>query len=167
MKKALISSMFGDNMVILSTLFKKYIEMGLKCTNIEWILEYYRKSVFQWFVDKIADDRRRADLDPDFAILGETSKTSRNSYTCIDKTKHNSVRFCEKDNLSRHIRDPYFKSIEGLKGGIFEVVKGKRRIVQDTPIQVAIAVYSMAKYSLIEFWELLKDHLDSRLYSLA
>ena len=127
-KKALISSMFGDNMVILSTLFKKYIEMGLECTNIEWILEYHPKPGFQWFVDKIANDRRRADLDPDFAILRETSKTSGNSsygYTCIDKSKHNSVRFCEKDNLSRHIRDPYFKSIEELKGGIFEVVKGK------------------------------------------
>ena len=168
-KKSLISSMFGDDIVILSTLFKRYIEMGLVCTDIQWVLEYNPKPVFQWFVDKVADDRRRADLDPDMSIIGETSKTSGNSsygYCCIDKSKHDSVRFCEQDELSKHVCDPFFKSLEELDGNIFEVVKGKRKVVQDTPVQVAIAVYSMAKLCLIEFWLFLKDHLDDSLYCL-
>ena len=63
-ERSLISSMFGKGIVILTTLFKKYIEMGLVCTGIEWILEYNPKPVFNWFVDKVANDRRRADLDP-------------------------------------------------------------------------------------------------------
>ena len=168
-KKSLIPSMFGNGMVILTTLFQKYIQMGLVCTDIEWVLEYNPKPVFQWFVDKVADDRRRADLNPDLAIIGETSKTSGNAcygYCCIDKAKHNSVCFCDEENLSKHVRDPFFKSMEELDGGIFEVIKGKRRVVQDTPVQVAISVYSMAKFSLIEFWEFLHDHLDQDLYSL-
>ena len=70
-KKSLISSMYGENMIILSTLFKKYIEMGLECTGINWVLEYNSKAVFQWFAEKIANDRRKADLDPDLSILGE------------------------------------------------------------------------------------------------
>ena len=101
------------------------------------------------------------------AIIGETSKTSGNAsygYCCIDKTRHNSVKFCEQKDLDKHIRDPFFKSVEELGGGLFEVVKGKRRVVQDTPIQVAIAVYSMAKLCLLEFWKFLKDHLDEALY---
>ena len=53
-----------------------------------------------------------------------------------------------------------------MDGNIFEVVKGKRKVVQDTPVQVAIAVYSMAKLCLIEFWLFLKDHLDDSLYCL-
>ena len=168
-KKSLISSMKGDGMVMLTTLFQKYIQMGLVCTDIQWVLEYNPKPVFQWFVDKVADDRRRADLNPDMAIIGETSKTSGNAcygYCCIDKGKHNSVIFCEQKDLSRHVRDPFFKSLEELDGGIFEIVKGKRSVIQDTAIQVAIGVYSMAKYSLIEFWEFLHDHLDQDLYSL-
>ena len=44
--KALISSMKGQEIVLLTPLFKKYIEMGLVCTNIEWILEYYPNKVF-------------------------------------------------------------------------------------------------------------------------
>ena len=37
-KRSLISSMSGKGIVILTPLFQKYIEMGLVCTDIEWIL---------------------------------------------------------------------------------------------------------------------------------
>ena len=70
--------MFGSGLVILTTLFKKYIEMGLECTAIDWVLEYQPKQVFQWFVDRVANDRREDDLDPMKAIIGETSKTEGN-----------------------------------------------------------------------------------------
>ena len=33
--RSLISSMFGEGLVILTTLFKKYVKMGLICTGIE------------------------------------------------------------------------------------------------------------------------------------
>ena len=56
--------------------------------------------------------------------------------------------------------------MEELDGGIFEIFKGKMKVVQDIPIQVAIAVYSMAKYSLLEFWLFLKEHLDDSTYCL-
>ena len=167
--RSLISSMFGDGIVILTTLFKKYIQMGLICTGIEWVLEYDPKPVFKWFVDKVADNRRRADFDQDKDIIGETWKTMGNAsygYCCIDKSKHNKVKFVEQDEISRHVRDPFFKNIEELGGGIYEVVKGKRKVIQDTPVQVAIAVYSMAKFNLIQFWEFLNEHLDQNLYCL-
>ena len=167
-ERSLISSMFGE-VVILSTLFKRYMEMGLVCTDIEWVLEYNPKPVFQWFVDKVSNDRRRADLDPDLSIIGETSKTSGNAsygYCAIDKSKHNNVKFCEQDALGRHLRDPFFKSMEELNGGIYEICKGKRKIIEDVPIQVAIAVYSTAKLYLLEFWLFLKEHLDDSTYCL-
>ena len=50
--------------------------------------------MFQWFVGKIANDRRQADLDPELIILGETSKTAGNAsygYICIDKSNHKAV----------------------------------------------------------------------------
>ena len=103
------------------------------------------------------------------AIIGEMSKTSGNSsygYCCIDKTTHNSVIFCNEESLSNHVRDPYFKSMEELNGGIFEIVKGKRRAVLDTPVQIAINVYSLAKLNILRFWKFLKDHLDDELYCL-
>ena len=168
-EKALISSMYGKDMILLTPLFKKYIQMGLICTNIEWVLEYHPKRVFEWFVDEVVQDRRMADLDKSFAIKGETSKTAGNccyGKCCIDKSKHNTVCFCEEENLDRHIQDPLFKSMEELNDGIYEVVKGKRKVILDTPLQVGIAVYSYAKLSLLCFWEFLNKYLDNSLYCL-
>ena len=160
--KALISSMKGEGIVLLTSLFKKYIEMGLVCTNIDWILEDYPKRVFEWFQDEVVDDRRMADLDPAYAIKGETSKTSGNcAYgKCgIDKTKHNAVAFVAEENLDKHIQSPFFKSIEEVEGGIHEVIKAKKKVIIDTPVQVASAVYSYAKLALINFWEFLNKYL--------
>ena len=167
--KALISSMKGEGLVLLTPLFKKYIEMGLICTNIEWILEYNPKRVFENFQNKVTNDRRKADLDPAYSIIGETSKTAGNcayGKCCIDKTKHNSVSFVEEKNLDIHIQSPHFKSIEELEGNIHEVVKGKRKVVIDTPIIVANAVYSYAKLNLICFWEFIKTYLIDEYYTI-
>ena len=167
--KALISSMKGEGIVLLTPLFKKYIEMGLVCTNIEWIIEYYPKNVFEWFQDKVVDDRRMADLDPAYGIIGETSKTSGNcayGKCCIDKSKHNSVSFVKEENLNIHIQSPTFKSIEELEGSIHEVVKGKKKVVIDTPIIVANAVYSYAKLNLICFWEFINKFLINDYYTI-
>ena len=46
------------------------------------------------------------------------------------------------------------------------MVKKKKKILMDTPIQIGIAVYSYAKLALINFWEFLKDHLEDPLYQL-
>ena len=161
--------MFGKGIVILTPLFKKYIEMGLVCTNIDWVLEYYPKKVFEWFQNKVADDRRMADLDPAYEIIGETSKTSGNcayGKCCIDKTKHNNVAFPKAENIDIHTQSPFFKTIEKLEGDIYEVVKGKKKVVIDTPITIAIAVYSYAKLSLINFWEFLRYYLIDGYYEL-
>ena len=167
--RSLISSMFGKGLVILTPLFKKYIEMGLICTGIEFLLEYNPQPVFQWFTDKVANDRRQADLDPAKQIIGETSKLSGNAcygYCCIDKSRHNTVRFCKEQDIAKHVNDPNFVGLEELDGGLFEVVKKKSRIVQDTPLQVAIGVYSYAKLKLLEFWLFLDEHLDRDLWCL-
>ena len=59
-------------------------------------------------------------------------ENARYDYCCIDKSKHNTVKFVEENDLSRKIRHPFFNmfqyifNIEELSGGIYEVVKGKR-----------------------------------------
>ena len=61
------------------------------------------------------NDTRKADLDPDLVILGETSKTAGNAsygYTCIDKSRHNNVRSCGQDEIAKHVMDPFFQNLE-------------------------------------------------------
>ena len=46
------------------------------------------------------------------------------------------------------------------------MVKGKKKVVLDTPIQIGIAVYSYAKLSLLTFWEFINKYLVNDLYQL-
>ena len=143
--------------------------MGLVVTDIEWVMEYNPKQCFKWFEDEVVHDRRMADMRPEYKIRGETSKTKGNvayGYTLMDKTKHTSIRFCTESNIDNHIRNPLFKSLDELNGEVFEVEKGKRKVILDTPIQIGIAVYSYAKLNLLSFWEFINKFLVNDLYQL-
>ena len=114
-------------------------------------------------------DRRMADLDPNWKIRGETSKTKGNcAYggTIMNKAKHGRVTFTSEQNLPNHVNNPRFKALEELNDGIYEVEKGKKKVVLDTPIQIGVAVYSYAKLSLIEFWEFINKYLVTDLYQV-
>ena len=168
-KRSLISSMWGKDLVILTPLFEKYMEMGLICTNVEWILEFTKKPVFKWFMDYVTDTRRKADLDPAYKIRGETAKTEGNSavgITMMDRTKHVSVKYATKEKISNHIRDPRFKTMDVLAENIFEIEKKRKSVKFDTAIQIGIAVYAYAKLNLINFWDFLNKHLDNDMYQI-
>lgn len=77
-KRSLISSMWAKGIVMLTPLLKKYIEMGLVITDIEFVMEYNPKRCFKWFQDEVVFDRRMADLNPDWEIRGQTSKCKGN-----------------------------------------------------------------------------------------
>ena len=72
-KRSLISSMSGENILLLIPLLKKYLEMSLVMTNIEFVIEYNGKCVFEWFINEVVNDRRMSD--PEYTVRGETSKT--------------------------------------------------------------------------------------------
>ena len=62
-KRSLISSFFGKEIVISTELLKKYLQMGLVVTDIQWLLEYTPRTCFDWFRDEVIYHRRKADLD--------------------------------------------------------------------------------------------------------
>ena len=168
-KKSLISSMKGQNIIILSKLFKKYIQMGLKVDDIDYVIEFSPKPCFKWFRDKVSNDRRLADLNPLHAARGETQKEKGNNgygRTLMDVFKHTSNIFVEPKNLYRHLNNPRFKGLEELNGGIIQVEKKKKVVKQDLPLQIGLAVYSYAKLVLLNFWEFIYDFLDENLYDL-
>ena len=156
-------------MVILTPLFQKYMEMGLICDDIEWIMEYTPKKVFKWFQDSVIHDRRMADLDPSWQIRGETAKTEGNAAyggTIMNKAKHTNVTFTTETNLPNHVNNPRFKTFDESCDGMYEVEKNKKKVVLDTPIQIGVSIYSYAKLSLISFWELLNKYLVNDLYQI-
>ena len=53
-----------------------------------------------------------------------------------------------------------------LDDSIYEVVKGRKKVVIDTPVIVANAVYSYAKLNLICFWEFINKYLQNDCYEI-
>ena len=169
-KRSLISSMHAKGQLILTPLLKKYIEMGLIVTRIELVIGYNGKPVFDWFVNEVCDDRRRADVGgAELKMKGEASKLKGNcgyGRTIMNKSNHTKVSFSKAVNLSKHVNSPFLKTFDELNEQIFEVEKLQKKIVHDLPAQIGLAVFSYAKLRMLEFWEFINKFLINDLYQL-
>ena len=129
-KRSLISSMHAQGILLITTLLKKYLEMGLVVTNIETVIVYNGKEVFQWFMKEVCQDRRRADLGGvELEMKGEASKLKGNcgyGRTLMDKSKHTQLSFTKEKCLTNHVNNPFFKHCEELNGNFYEVEKRKK-----------------------------------------
>ena len=131
---------------------------------------YNGKSVFDWFVKEVSNDRRRTDLGGgEFKMNGEASKLKGNcgyGRTMIDKSKHTKLSIYKRKNLPNHVKCPFLKKFDELNEQIFEVEKPHKKIVHDLPVQIGLAVYSYAKLRMLEFWEFINKFLVNDLYQL-
>ena len=169
-KRSLIGSMHAQNILLLTPLVKEYLDMGLIVENIEELIEFNGKSVFGWFMDEIIDERRMADLDPDFHIRGLIAKLMGNSgygRTLMDPYKHTNTTFVSEENVPKHVANPFFKNMTELNDRIYEVEKKKKTVVLDLPLQIGVAVYNYAKLLIIQFWRFLNKYLMKSKYELC
>lgn len=58
-----------------------YLDHGLEITAVHRTIDYRREKIFTWFVNKVTENRRRGDEDPDKALLAEVFKLLGNSAT--------------------------------------------------------------------------------------
>ena len=167
-KRSLISSMHGKEIVLLTPLLKWYLDNGLVVDRVHYILSYNGKSCFDWFVREVTHDRRAADLGGvERKMAGEAMKLMGNcgyGYTVMNRSNHTRTSFAKLKNLNKHTKNPLLKIYEELNEDIFEVQKQKRTIMHDLPLHVGIAVYSYAKLRMLQFWKFIHEYLDNDLY---
>ena len=167
-KRSLISSMHGKEVVLLTPLLKWYLDNGLVVDRVYYILSYNGKSCFDWFVKEVTHDRRAADLGGvERKMAGEAMKLMGNcgySYTVMNRSNHTQTSFAKLKNLNNHTKNPLLKIYDELNEDIFEVQKEKRTVKHDLPLHVGIAVYSYAKLRMLQFWKFIHEYLDNDLY---
>ena len=78
-RRALISSYFGEDILLASPLLQWYLEQGLEVTDIKQIIEYKPKCCFESFGDDVTTARRAGDLNTDSSILADSYKLLGNS----------------------------------------------------------------------------------------
>lgn len=153
--RKLISSYIGDHILLYTPLIKWYIKMGLVVKKIYYGLEYIHPSAcFKEFGEQISDSRRNADKDPSKKIIAETDKLTGNSFygkTATNKEKHTCAKYVCKDKVPKLIAKHTFKDLNQLGEDSFEVKQFKSKIKMDLPIQIACAVYQLAKLRMLDF----------------
>ena len=73
-RRSLVGSYFGEKILLASPLIKWYLEHGLEVTHIYQVVEYTPVPCFQPFGQAVSDARRAGDVDPNKAIIADTTK---------------------------------------------------------------------------------------------
>ena len=78
-RRTLISSFFGENVLLTTPLLKWYLQQGLVVTDIQQIVEYKPNACFKRFGENVTFARREGDKNTDSSILADTWKLLGNS----------------------------------------------------------------------------------------
>ena len=169
-RKYLISSYFGEEILINTRMAKFYLELGLKITRIQEFIQFFPMKCFDELSQEIVQNRRLGDIDPDKKVLAMTSKLCGNSLysaTLLNRSKHRAVTYHTDSNINEAINNPWFSHLEQLKPGLYEVKSLKKQIKHDLPLQLGISVYLEAKLHILKFfYHFLDKYIPKKCYSL-
>lgn len=154
-KRMLISSFHCEQKLFITPLIKFYLEIGLKIRNITLVIQYTPKKCFEAFANDVCKTRREADKNPNLAIRATQKKLLGNSVygkATTDKSKYNSISYCNDATASQKVCDPRFKDITELYDGLNEVVMSKKSVRIDTPLCIGFFVLNYSKLIMLEFY---------------
>ena len=124
-------------------------QISRRCIN------YQATKALKWFVDEVMEARRTGDVDKSKALLADIFKLQGNgSYEKLIEALERQTRviYTEDDKVvDRTLRNTYFEDLDEI-GRSYELESRKPRILIRRPFQIGIAVYQLAKLTMLEFW---------------
>jgi len=170
-RRALVGIYGGEKILLSTPLLKFYLEEGLVVKRVYQAVQWKDRPWLQPFGEFVSNSRRDAgaEEDPSKKILGETAKLVGNAAFgrfIMDVTRHQEVRY-EKDEakVARAINNKFFRDLDELPHGVFELKSAKKRIKMDLPIQIGFFVFQYAKLKMLEFYyRFIDTYLDRQDY---
>ena len=179
----LISSYFGEKLMLITPLVKFYLKQGLKITKIYSFTQYRPKVCFEEFLDKTVAARQQCANDPRLAAMADTYKLNLNSTFGrfgMDKSKFQRTTIVPPNMLNKKIRDPFFREIKEISPTRFEINSASKIVKHDIPAHVAVWILQSSKLKMVTFlydilheyipqdsWELLLSDTDSFMIAIA
>ena len=166
----LLGVMSAKKILLYAPLLAWYLNRGLKLTAVYRTIDYEPREIFSWFVNEVANNRRKGDADKDKALLAEVFKLLGNSaygkFIEAVERHTNTIYTCEEEEVDKSLRSARFKTLEEI-GPAYKVELRKIKINIDRPFQVGIVVYQLAKLRMLQFYyEFLDFYLDRRDFEL-
>ena len=169
-QKKLLGVMSAKKILLYAPLLAWYLNRGLKLTAVYRTIDYEPCEIFSWFVNEVANNRRKGDADKDKALLAEVFKLLGNSaygkFIEAVERHTNTIYTCDEEEVDKSLRSSRFKTLEEI-GPAYKVELRKIKIKIDRPFQVGIVVYQLAKLRMLQFYyEFLDFYLDRRDFEL-
>ena len=166
----LLGVMSAKKILLYAPLLVWYLNRGLKLTAVYRTIDYEPREIFSWFVNEVANNRRKGDADKDKALLAEVFKLLGNSaygkFIEAVERHTNTIYTCDEEEVDKSLRSARFKTLEEI-GPAYKVELQKSKITIDRPFQVGIVVYQLAKLRMLQFYyEFLDFYLDRRDFEL-
>ena len=163
--RKLISSFKGDKVLIKSDRLKWLVEKGLVVSKIYGFIRTEKGVIFDGFVKKVSDERRKGDIDPDYAIIAEMWKLIGNSAfgrTGMNKNKFTKTIYGGEDLYDKHIATTLFVDANVFDDDLYEITLKSRNVKQNIPIQIANSIYDDSKLLMSRFYYDCMDKYISR-----
>ena len=169
-QKKLLGVMPAKKILLYAPLLAWYLNQGLKLTAVYRTIDYEPREIFSWFVNEVANNRRKGDAEKDKALLAEVFKLLGNSaygkFIEAVERHTNTIYTCDEEEVDKSLRSARFKTLEEI-GPAYKVELRKSKITIDRPFQVGIVVYQLAKLRMLQFYyEFLDFYLDRRDFEL-
>ena len=169
-QKKLLGVMSAKKILLYAPLLAWYLNQGLKLTAVYRTIDYEPREIFSWFVNEVANNRRKGDAEKDKALLAEVFKLLGNSaygkFIEAVERHTNAIYTCDEEEVDKSLRSARFKTLEEI-GPAYKVELRKSKITIDRPFQVGIVVYQLAKLRMLQFYyEFLDFYLDRRDFEL-
>ena len=169
-QKKLLGVMSAKKILLYAPLLAWYLNQGLKLTAVYRTIDYEPREIFSWFVNEVANNRRKGDAEKDKALLAEVFKLLGNSaygkFIEAVERHTNTIYTCDEEEVDKSLRSVRFKTLEEI-GPAYKVELRKSKITIDRPFQVGIVVYQLAKLRMLQFYyEFLDFYLDRRDFEL-
>ena len=151
----LLGVMSAKKILLYAPLLVWYLNRGLKLTAVYRTIDYEPREIFSWFVNEVANNRRKGDADKDKALLAEVFKLLGNSaygkFIEAVERHTNTIYTCDEEEVDKSLRSARFKTLEEI-GPAYKVELRKSKITIDRPFQVGIVVYQLAKLRMLQFY---------------
>ena len=97
---------------------KGYHEHGLEITAVHRTIDYIPRKIFSWFVQEVANMRRKGDVEADKALFANVYKLLGNSAygKFIEAVERQTKVLYTKDEdvIDKHLRSVWFEDLEEI-----------------------------------------------------
>ncbi|KAG3058305.1 hypothetical protein PC121_g14441 [Phytophthora cactorum] len=153
--RKLIGSYFGDKILIYAPLLKWYLAHGMEITKTYSFIKASSHKAFALVMEAVSNARREGDVDKSKAMIAEMMKLVGNSsfgQSGMDMSKHKEIKYESNDKMiEAKIEHFTFHGLEELNDAC-EITMKKRRLKNQNPIHLSIAIYQLAKLRMLQFY---------------